>query len=233
MKNVNDFISDLKDILDNRLLSVFVFGATANSSDRILIKNVDLFIIIDNWKPDDLFKIHTIVKVWMVKGNPCPIIMSKEEFYDRSETFAMEYSDIKWNYQLLYGDDFVEPLNVNYFDLKLQCDRELKNLALKLRNFYLENGRSKSAILPFSNAVIRSLIVIFRVILRLNNITPSVYKHDVLDQVADIIKFDKLFFKKMLDFKEGSYRFSASEIYEFNDYLIGQVAYIQKQLQER
>ncbi len=87
--------------------------------------------------------------------------------------------------------------------------------------------------MPFSNAVIRSLIVIFRVILRLNNITPSVYKHDVLDQVADIIKFDKLSFKKMLDFKEGSYRFSVSEIYEFNDYLIGQVAYIQKQLQER
>lgn len=232
MKNVNDFIANLKEVLGTRLLSVFVFGATANSSDRVLINNVDLFIILDNWKSDDLSNLHPFVKVWMQKGNPCPVIMSKDEFYDRSETFAIEYSDIKWNYQLLYGDDFVDPLNINYFDLKLQCDRELKNLNLRVREFYLEHGRSKSDILPFSKAIVRSMSVIFRVILRLNNITPSVYKHDVLDQVADIIKFDKLFFKKMLDYKEGTYNYSTAEIYEFSEYLVGQLAYIQKQLQD-
>lgn len=131
MKDLNNLVISLQDIFSNRLLSVFIFGSKANSSEHPLNSNVDLFVVVDNLKTDDLTNLLPSVQRWIAKGNPYPQIMSKDEFFGMCDIYAIEFSDIKWNYQIIYGNDFVETLNVNYFDLRLQCERELKNPYLK------------------------------------------------------------------------------------------------------
>ena len=226
MRYLNSLVNDLQDELGSRLLSFFVFGAKANSNDNNMHKNTDVFVIIDDYKADDLAKFLPIIKKWMILGNPCPVIMTKEEFKANSVAFAMEYSDLKWNNQLLFGDDCLKDINIDYFDLRNQCDRELKRIIQKVREFYLENGVGKRETILFANAAARSIIVIFRALLRINSITPSVYKHDVVDQLAKIMKFDKLFFKKMIEAKEGTYKYTPSEIVDFCNYLSSQLTFI-------
>ena len=226
MKYLNSLVNDLQDELGSRLLSVFVFGAKANSNDQNMHKNTDVFAIIDDYKADDLPKFLPIIRKWMLLGNPCPVIMTKDEFKSNSAAFAMEYSDLKWNNQLLYGDDYLKEINIDYFDLRNQCDRELKRIIQKVREFYFENGIAKRETIMFANAAARSIIVIFRAILRINSITPSVYKHDVVDQLARVMKFDKLFFKKMIECKEGTYKYTPSEIVDFCNYLSSQLTFI-------
>lgn len=230
MKNLNSLIISLQDVFSNRLLSVFIFGSMANSSENPLNSNVDLFIVVDNLNAEDLTTLYPYVQRWIAKGNPYPLIMGKDEFFGMTDIYAIEYSDIKWNYQLVYGEDLVESLNVNYFDLRLQCERELKNLIIKLRGFYLEHGRAKSAIVPAVNSIARTVIVIFRALLRLKNMTPSVYKQDVVEQLASVMRFDKVFFKKLIGQKEGTYKFNASEFYSFNEYIINQLTNILQQV---
>ena len=226
MRYLNGLVSDLQDELGSRLLSVFVFGAKANSNDNNMHKNTDVFVIIDDYKTDDLAKFLPIIKKWTMLGNPCPVIMTKDEFKANAPSFAMEYSDLKWNNQLLFGDDYLKDINIDYFDLRNQCDRELKRIIQKVREFYLENGVGKRETILFANAAARSIIVIFRALLRINSITPSVYKHDVVDQLAKIMKFDKLFFKKMIEAKEGTYKYTPSEIVDFCNYLSSQLTFI-------
>lgn len=232
MKDLNQLVISLQDVFSNRLLSVFIFGSKANASDESLKSNVDLFIIVDNVRGEDLTKLFPYLNSWISKGNPCPLIMGKDEFYAMTDIFAIEYSDIKWNNQLIYGDDLAQNLNINYFDLRLQCERELKNLILKMRGFYLEHGRAKSALLPAIPTIAKTVAVLFRALLRLKNITPSVYKQDLVEQLGSVIRFDKLFFKKLIGQKEGSYNFNASEIYEFNEYFINQLTSILKQVSD-
>ena len=230
MKDLNRFIISLQEIFANRLDAVFIFGSRANAADAPMNNNVDLFVVVDNLRPDDLTKLMPYTKRWIAKGNPCPVVMGKDEFFAMSDIYAIEYSDIKWNYQLLYGDDLVSMLNINYFDLRLQCERELKNLILKLRGFYLEHGRSKFAVSNSVESIAKTVIVVFRALLRLKNTTPSVYKLDVVEQLASILRFDKQFFKKLIGQKEGTYNFNASEYYDFNEYIINQLTYILKQV---
>lgn len=232
MKDLNSLVSSLQDVFSNRLLSVFIFGSKANSSEHPLNTNVDLFVVVDELANEDLTKLFPHVQRWIAKGNPYPLIMSKDEFFGMTDIYAIEYSDIKWNYQLIHGDDFVETLNVNYFDLRLQCERELKNLIMKFRGFYLEHGRAKSALLPAADSIAKAVIVIFRALLRLKNINPSVYKQDVVEQLGAVIRFDKLFFKKLIGHKEGTYTFAASEIYEFSEYMLNQLSSILRQVSE-
>lgn len=232
MKYLNDFVKDLQDDLGSRLLSVFVFGAKANSNDSNMHKNVDVFVIIDDYKTDDLSKFMPIVRKWMMLGNLCPVIMTKEEFQSNVSSFAIEYSDLKWNNQLIYGDDYLKDINIDYFDLRNQCERELRRAVQRVREFYLEHGVSKKETISFANAVTRSLIVVFRAILRINSITPSVYKHDVVVQLAKLIKFDKLFFQKMIESNEGTYKYTPSEIADFCNYLSSQLTFILSKFNE-
>ena len=232
MKDLNTLVMSLQDIFSNRLLSVFIFGSKANSSEHPLNTNVDLFVVVDSLNTEDLTNLLPSIQKWIAKGNPYPQIMSKDEFFGMCDIYAIEFSDIKWNYQIIHGTDFVETLNVNYFDLRLQCERELKNLILKLRGFYLEHGRAKSAILPAIDTIAKTVIVIFRALLRLKNMNPSVYKQDVVEQLGSVIRIDKVFFKKLIGNKEGTYSYTASEIYEFNEYLLNQLANVLRQVSE-
>ena len=232
MKDLNQLVISLQDAFSNRLASVFIFGSKANTSDEKLSSNVDLFIIVDNIRGDDLTKLYPATKRWVAKGNPAPILVGKEEFYAMADTYAIECSDLKWNSQLIYGDDLVQNLNINYFDLRLQCERELKHLIHRLRAFYLEHGRTKSAILSAIDTIAKTVVVLFRALIRLKNLTPSVYKQDLVEQLGSVARFDKQFFNKLIGHKEKSYTFTSSELYDFNEYLINQLTSILKQVSE-
>ena len=230
MKDLNLLLKALQEVFSSRLASVFIFGSKANSGDLLMNHNVDLFVVADEVHTDDYTKLFPSVQRWCAKGNSTPIVLSREEFYSMNDIYAMEYSDVKWNYQIVYGQDLVSAVNVNYFDLRLQCERELKNVIMKLRAFYLEHGRAKSAIIPAIDTIARTVVVIFRSLLRLRNITPSVYKQDVVEQVASIVRIDKQFFNKLIGQKEGNYKFTVTEIYDFNEYLLNQLQNLLKQV---
>lgn len=232
MKDLNQLVISLQDVFSNRLVSVFIFGSKANASDASLNSNVDVFIVVDAVRGDDLTKLYPATQRWVAKGNPAPVIMGKEEFCAMADTYAIEASDIKWNSQLIYGDDLAQLLNINYFDLRLQCERELKNMILKLRGFYLEHGINRSAILNSIDSIARTVAVLFRALIRLKNMTPSVYKQDLIEQLGSVIRIDKVFFKKLIGHKEKSYVFSTSELYSFNEYLINQLSSVLKQVSE-
>lgn len=232
MKDLNQLVISLQDVFSNRLASVFIFGSKANTSDEKLNSNVDLFIIVDNVRGDDLTKLYPATKRWVSKGNPAPVLVGKEEFYAMADTYAIECSDLKWNSQLIYGDDLVQNLNINYFDLRLQCERELKHLIHRLRGFYLEHGKTRSAILPAIDTIAKTVVVLFRALIRLKNLAPSVYKQDLVEQLGSVIRFDKQFFNKLIGHKEKSYIFTSSELYDFNEYLINQLTSILKQVSE-
>jgi len=232
MKNLNEFTIELQDLFAGRLKSVFIFGSRANTEITAKTKNIDLFIILDVVRSEDLTKLFPYTQKWCALGNSVPVVMGKDEFIGMTDIFSIEYSDIKWNYQLLYGEDNVEAINVNYFDLRLQCERELKSLILKLRSFYLEHGRSKSAVTGSMKKIARTVVVIFRALLRLKNMTPSVYKQDVVEDLATVLRFDKQFFRKLIEYKEDVYSFTTSEIFEFYEYIIDQLTKILKQVSE-
>ncbi|MCI1272874.1 MAG: hypothetical protein LKG27_00370 [Clostridiaceae bacterium] len=206
MKQLDVFLNELQVIFKERLLSVTIFGSSANAGLDKVKNNVDLMIVLDTFSGEDIKIAERIIKKWMRAKNPYPIIMGKDEFFNSQDVFAMEYADIQWNYQVVFGSDLVQYLHVDYKDLRLQCEREVKSLLMKLRGYFMQYGNSRSAMNHAFKNLISSCIVIFRTILRLKGITPSVYKGDVINQVTDILGIDKLLFTKLLAHKEGTSR---------------------------
>ena len=191
MKNLDNFIEELKTKLGDNLVSVIAFGSKANVEDAK--NNLNLMIVTNTLNAENLYEISKPVQKWVKAKNPIPVIMNKEEWYSSFDVYAIEYSDIKDNYRIIYGEDLVPSIPVNKYFLRLQCESELKSLLLKYKNNFLLNIKSDREMKKVLDHVIKTLLVIFRAVLRLHD-RPVPYRAvDIIEFTADYLSFNKIY----------------------------------------
>ena len=217
MKNLDRFIEDLKSNLGENLVSVFAFGSQANVEDAK--NNINLMIITNNLNAENLYSISKPVKKWVKAKNPVPVIMNREEWYSSFDVYAIEYADIKQNYRIIYGEDLVPSIQINKYFLRLQCESELKNLLLKYKNNFLMNIRSDREMKRLLNNVIKTLLVIFRSVLRLHDDAVPYRAVDIIEFASKYLSFNKIVLTKI-----------AKVRYEHDDYTKQELLYIEAEL---
>lgn len=220
MKHLDDFISNLKKTLGDNLVSILIFGSQAFVEPENLKSNINLMVIVEHLTSDELKQISKPVQKWVKAKNPIPIVMGKSEWYSSFDVYALEYTDIKEKYRLLYGEDLTKDINVDKHYLRLQCESELKNLFLKYRNRYLLNINSDREMEKLANNVIKTLLVIFRGVIRLHNeLVPESSEYVIL-QAAKFLEFDTDLLIKMANVREGKVDYKHKEIRTISDRMV-------------
>lgn len=220
MKHLDDFISNLKKILGDNLVSVLIFGSQAFVEPENLKSNINLMIVVEHLSSDELKQVSKPVLKWVKAKNPVPVIMGKAEWYSSFDVYALEYSDIKEKYSLLFGEDLTKDINVDKHYLRLQCESELKNLFLKYRNHYLLNINSDREMEKLANNVIKTLLVIFRGVIRLHSeLVPEASEYVIL-QAAKFMEFDTELLIKMANVREGKTDYKHKEIRVISDRMV-------------
>lgn len=217
MKNLDNLIEELKAKLGDNLVSVFAFGSQANVED--VKNNLNLMIVTNTLNAENLYEISKPIKKWVKAKNPIPVIMNRDEWSSSFDVYAIEYSDIKDNYRIIYGEDLVPSIPVNKYFLRLQCESELKSLLLKYKNNFLLNIKSDREMKKVLNNVIKTLLVIFRAVLRLHD-RPVPYRAvDIIEFTADYLSFNKIVLSKLAKVK-----------YENDDYTKQELIFIEAEL---
>ncbi len=217
MKNLDRFIEDLKSNLGENLVSVLAFGSQANVEDAK--NNLNLMIVTNTLNAENLYAISKPVKKWVKAKNPIPVIMNKDEWYSSFDVYAIEYADIKQNYRIIYGEDLVPSIQINKYFLRLQCESELKNLLLKYKNNFLMNVRSDREMKRLLNNVIKTLLVIFRSVLRLHDDSVPYRAVDIIEFASKYLSFNKIVLTKI-----------AKVRYEHDDYTKQELIFIEAEL---
>ena len=217
MKNLDNFIEELKTKLGDNLVSVIAFGSKANVEDAK--NNLNLMIVTNTLNAENLYEISKPVQKWVKAKNPVPVIMNRDEWYSSFDVYALEYSDIKDNYRIIYGEDLVPSIPVNKYFLRLQCESELKSLLLKYKNNFLLNIKSDREMKKVLDHVIKTLLVIFRAVLRLHD-RPVPYRAvDIIEFAADYLSFNKIVLSKLAKVK-----------YENDDYTKQELIFVEAEL---
>lgn len=208
-KILNEFIDNLKETFKERLSSVFLYGSCAVEDCSKSFSDINLMVIIDNLKANDLKSSHKAVKKFVQKGKYVPIFMDKEEWFNSSDVYSIEYSDIKDRYKLVHGENLISNLNIEKCNLRFQCEQEIKNLLIRLRQTYVSKAEDKKAIKNLIQISSKTFMVIFRTVLRLSNITVPKTHDDVVKLFADNLQnhgidFDCNLFLKILEFRKDS-----------------------------
>ena len=114
-------------------------------------------------------------------------------------------------------------IDVKKEDLRIQCERETKNLLMKFRSHYLLYANSKKTIEYSFLPAIKSCMAIFKAILRLKDIEVPKSPHKITDKINQICAIDKTLFEKLLCQKEKHCHMTKSEIYTTADKIVSEL----------
>lgn len=228
MKNLDKFIEKLKENFGDNLVTVIAFGSQANVENPK--NNLNLMIITNELNAENLYSISKPVQKWVKAKNPVPVIMNKDEWYSSFDVYAIEYGDIKSNYRIIYGADLVKDIVINKSDLRLQCESELKDLLLKYKVNFLMNIDSNKEMTRFLDVVIKTILVIFRSILRLNNSEVPYRAVDIIEFTSRYLEFNKDIMTKLAKVKYENDSMNKKELVYIEKELLKDIQNMLKQV---
>ncbi len=228
MKNLDKFVEELKNTLGENLLSVIAFGSQANVEDAK--SNLNLMIVTNELTAENLYDISKPVKKWVKGKNPIPVIMNRNEWYSSFDVYAIEYADIKENYRIIYGEDLIPTISINKYFLRLQCESELKSLLLKYKNNFLMNVKSDREMKKLLNNVIKTLLVIFRSVLRLHDSAVPYRAVDIIEFASNYLSFNKIVMSKIAKVRYENEDYTKQELLFIEAELVKDIQNILKQV---
>ncbi len=214
------FIDNLKNILQERLLSVFMYGSKVKYSQELVKTDMNVMVIVKNLSGSDIRACSEIVNKWMKAKNPIPVFMDREEWFHSSDVYAMEYADIKAEHRILYGEDLISDLNVDPDNIRFQCEQETKNLLMRFRQFYLENAHSPKRLKDSFVPLAKTCNAIFKAILRVKFTDIPSEKEDIIKKLAEISGLEASTYIKLLGYKRKQCKMNDKETIAFADEIV-------------
>lgn len=203
------FIKELRDTYHNGLISVMLYGSAASGEFSRRHSNINLLVVLDNVELGNLSKISKALN--KPKFRILNSLFFTRDYIRRStDTFPIEFLDMKENYVVLEGEDVLKGIEVDIKNLRFQCEQELKAKIINIKNFYLRN-KDNSAIKDILFSALTSVSHILRNLVRLKGKTPFYLKPDILRQVSEEFSIDTQSFKKILQAKNGNIKLTYRE----------------------
>lgn len=221
---LKEFIQRLKDIYQEGLVSVIIYGSVATGEFKDRYSNINLLVILDNTDLNNLKMASGLINKQRFKRFQ-PLFFAPDYLVHSCDVFPIEFLDMKENYRVLYGQDVLKDISIEVKNLRFQCEQELKAKLINIKNFFIRNKNHKIAVTNLLFKSFNSVLHILRNLIRLKNKTPAYSKPDVLKQLSEEFQFDIDTFNKILEARNKNLRLRYKEI---ENLLFGFVAELEK-----
>jgi len=186
----------------DNLKSISLYGSAVGEDFIPKKSNVNLLLVMERIDPPDLKMSLKLIKQGRKKGI-IPLLFTIEHIKSSTDTFPVEFLEMKENYVLIYGKDILDELEVNSRNVRHQCEQQLKGGLIRLYQVYLEIGMREKRIRALLINSLTSFIPIFRSLLRLKRKALPVKKRDIISDLEREFTVNGGIFLKVLEMKEG------------------------------
>ncbi|MFH1778956.1 MAG: nucleotidyltransferase domain-containing protein [Candidatus Omnitrophota bacterium] len=167
------FCKDLRELYSENLVSIILYGSFSKGNFIPKRSDINLLVVLKKMEFEDLSRAINIFNRWSKVGRTTPLLFT-EEYINRSiDVFPIEFSDIKENYEILYGKDVLKDIRIEQKNLRYVCEKELKEKLLRLRQAYLEAGVRPFILKRVMINSFSSVTAVLRNVLKLIGETPS------------------------------------------------------------
>lgn len=204
---VDDFVEQLRLKLGGNLKSAALYGSAVSGEHINRRSDINVLIILNSADLKSLRAVADVKK--RIRFNKInPLVFTEGHLNTSSDTFPMEFLDIKEKYALLFGKDYLADLRIDLSNLRHQCEWELKSKIIQMQKFYMNSGARNISCGAFLLKSLPSFLVVFKNILRLKNIAAA-DRADILNKIAaefnlDIDLLNYLWQARLGNFKIGN-----------------------------
>jgi len=186
-----------------RLKSVVLYGSAARGDYQERTSDFNLALVLDRLDPATLEALSPAIAAWTRRGQPPPRLLSPEIIAEAGDVFPIEMLDIRASHVVLHGEDPFAALAVRRDHLRLQCERELREKLMRLREGYVECHASRGRLRRLLTDSYTTFTALFRGCLHLLGEAPPAHNAEVVAAFCARAGIDAAPFQQVDRLKRG------------------------------
>jgi predicted nucleotidyltransferase len=201
---LTELVSRLTEAAGKNLESVVLYGSAATGAYKPGTSDLNVLCTLVTMDVHELQLLAPVVQWWtQQEKEPPPLFFLSEELERSTDVFAIESLDIKRAHRVLYGKDPVGDLQVPMNLHRVQVERDLRLLLLRLRQHALLAGKNE---LEYTNTLRKtdsSALTLLRHTLLAFGEEPPTEPSALFERIAVLTGADAAAFQTVHDVHEG------------------------------
>jgi predicted nucleotidyltransferase len=199
-----ELVNRLKEAAGKNLESVVLYGSAASGAYKPGTSDLNILCTLMTLDVHELQLLAPVVHWWTRdQKEPPPLLFLTEELHRSTDVFAIESLDIKRVHRVLYGSDPVVNLDVPMNLHRVQVERDLRLLLLRLRQHVLVAGKNELEFTTILKRTDSSALTLLRHVLIAFDEEPPSETASLLERIAALTGADACAFQDVHDFHEG------------------------------
>jgi predicted nucleotidyltransferase len=159
---LTELVSRLKEAAGKNLESVILYGSAARGDFHPGTSDLNILCTLVTIDVNELHRLAPVVAWWTREvKEPAPLFFLTEELANSTDVFAIESLDVKRSHKVLFGKDVVADLEIPMNLHRVEVERNLRELLLKMRQHLLHAGRNEmelTAVLKKTSSAAKALL---------------------------------------------------------------------------
>ncbi len=170
------------------LVAVILYGSAASGDWYEQTSDLNILCVLAQISPHELLQSEPVFRWWREQGNPPPLLLSEEEVQRSTDSFPMEFHDIREHRRVLYGRDVIEGLVIDQSFYRAQVEHELRAKQIRLRQKAAEVLSHPDRLLKLMMDSVSTFCVLGRHALILSGREPRWKKIEIVTALEDLIR---------------------------------------------
>ncbi|MEO5936092.1 MAG: hypothetical protein ABIP81_02665 [Terriglobales bacterium] len=219
---LDEFVAKLKGVAGANLDSVVLYGSAAAGDYQQGFSDFNVLCLVHKLDAGALAALRPAIAWWREKGQPNPMVFTREELQRSADVFAIELLDIKARHKVLSGADHFAALTVPMELHRVEVERELRINVIRLRELYLAAGTDPKKHLTLMEESLSSFATLFRhSLIALGQPAPE-NKRDIFSAIGSHLGFSSAPFVAVLEAREDKRKEASLNVAEtFRGFLEG------------
>ena len=126
--------------LRDSLRSVTVVGSSLTEDFKPGVSDINTVVVLDKHSTPALALVASLAKSLRRQGLSVPLLVTSSYIERSRDVFGVEFLDFQLVHETIFGDDPFASLTFEKSNVRLQCERELKGMLVKMQQGYLTAG---------------------------------------------------------------------------------------------
>jgi hypothetical protein len=188
---LTDLVSRMKEFAAENLESMILYGSAARGDFKEGHSDLNVLCVLRSVAARELTRVTPVVHWWCKDQNePAPLFFTAEELRQSADVFSIELLDMQDGRRVLYGTDVIDGIPVPMNLHRVQVERDLRTLLLKLRQHFLLTGQRESELRAAEAKSSSSVLALLRHTLIAFEEEPPVSAPEVFARIAALTGAD-------------------------------------------
>jgi hypothetical protein len=160
---LKELVEKLQEAAGANLESVTLYGSAARGDYHEAHSDLNVLCTMRSLGVEELALVAPVVKWWCKDHRePAPLFFTPEELGQSSDVFAIELLDMQESHRVLYGPDVVTGISVPMNLHRVQVERDLRLMLLKLRQHFLHEAKNQKELAGIFAKSVSGMLTLLR-----------------------------------------------------------------------